>query len=78
MFENFRTFTVVSICMLLIVKELNWSTEEYMHYPFGLNNETCKSQYNRPSAKSAYQNYNFLVSQPKHMLWVQYSKEPSQ
>ena len=24
----------------------------------------------RPLVKSAYQKYNFLISQPKHMLWV--------
>ena len=26
--------------------------------------------YSRPLVKSAYQKNNFLISQPKHMLWV--------
>ena len=26
--------------------------------------------YHRPLVKSAYQKNNFLISQPKHMLWV--------
>ena len=27
-------------------------------------------KYTRPLVKSAYQKNNFLISQPKHMLWV--------
>ena len=29
-----------------------------------------KGAASRPSVKSAYQKSNFLISQPKHMLWV--------
>ena len=32
--------------------------------------ENDKPTFNRPLVKSAYQKNNFLISQPKHMLWV--------
>ena len=38
------------------------------NYPVG--KELKTQTISRPLVKSAYQKINFLISQPKHMLWV--------
>ena len=53
--------------MLAVIVLMNNIVEECSNYIGAIS---------RTLVKSAYQNTNFLISQPKHMLWV--LKRPSQ
>ena len=53
---------------LYIMDHLDIAVSNFMENSIGF--KRVKGQYFRDLVKSLYQKHNFLISQPKHMLWV--------
>ena len=78
---NFQLcFSLVNVAFMSIKTRLiqNWASFCQKSLSVIINNSSKRSvnmglnhsHLDRPLFKSAYQKVNFLISQPKHMLWV--------
>ena len=47
-----------------------WLRNKIFFFVHALTEGLFHDKPSRPLVKSVYQNINFLISQPKHMLWV--------